>query len=186
MSGGAVDPDGEAGRKIKCPRCGSTSTSPFQGGARFRCNGCGRAIATPPSFYTKSGVRDYRQAVKEVRFTVGGYDTGYPEVRMRKTAQGIGLAVRPGHAQADCFLQREMSVDEWAAVMDTLFCKLYLHEWKKRFMDPDIMDGEQWELVLELQGARRRTYSGSNAYPPYWEQLRAVFQSFFNEAEIAF
>ena len=172
--------------RIKCPRCGSTNTSPLRGGERFRCNDCGRSIGSLPRFNTKSGVADYREAVNEVHFTVGGYDTGYPEVWMRKTAQGIELSVRPGHAQADCFLQREMSADEWVAVVDTLFCKLYLHEWKKRFIDPDIMDGEQWDLVLELEGGRRRTYSGSNAYPPYWEQLRAVFQPFFDEAGITF
>ena len=83
--------------RIKCPRCGSTNTSPLRGGERFRCNDCGRSIASLPRFNTKSGVADYREAVNEVHFTVGGYDTGYPEVWMRKTAQGIELSVRPGH-----------------------------------------------------------------------------------------
>ena len=40
--------------------------------------------------------------------------------------------------------------------------------------DPGIMDGEQWEIELTLPGNRRRSYYGSNNFPPYWKDLQKV------------
>ena len=55
---------------------------------------------------------------------------------------------------------------------------MYLHEWKKTFYDPDVLDGEQWELKIKLTGKRRRNYEGSNAYPPYWTELTKLFREY--------
>ena len=55
---------------------------------------------------------------------------------------------------------------------------MYLHEWKKTFYDPDVLDGEQWELKIRLTGNRRRNYEGNNAYPPYWTELTKLFREY--------
>lgn len=175
---------------IKCPRCGSTDTVPVQGGsgagAEFYCEKCRKGLATLPRFHTKFGERDYREAICYIYFVTGRYDAGYPQVTMLKRKNDIILDVRPGYDQAALFIHREITVEEWVAVAEVLFCKLYLHKWKKRFVDPTILDGEQWELNLGLDGRRKRTYSGSNAYPPYWNELREVFRPFFDEVGIDF
>lgn len=155
---------------IKCPRCGNTDTVPVQGGseagAKFYCNKCRKGIATLPRFHTKFGERDYREAICHIYFVTGNYDAWYPQITMLKRKKDIILDVRPGFDQAALFHHWEMTSEEWAAVVDAIFCRLYLHEWKKRFVDPTILDGEQWELHFGLDGRRKRTYSGSNAYPP--------------------
>ena len=53
-----------------------------------------------------------------------------------------------------------------------------LHEWKKNYVDPYVLDGTQWSLELGLTGNRKRNYFGSNDYPPYWTELKKVFRPF--------
>ena len=56
--------------------------------------------------------------------------------------------------------------------------KLYVHEWKKSYVDPYVLDGEQWGLEFQLTGRRVRNYGGSNAFPPYWAELKGTFSPF--------
>ena len=102
---------------------------------------------------------------------------------MKKSKDTILVDVRPGFS-ADVLLHREMPESEWHKIISKLYEKLYIHEWKKRFVDPGVLDGEQWELEIRLAGGRKRTYYGSNAYPPLWKELKNVFRPYFNEAGI--
>lgn len=36
--------------------------------------------------------------------------------------------------------------------------------WKSRYYDPNVLDGDQWELTVNYDGKEKQTY-GSNAYP---------------------
>ena len=56
---------------------------------------------------------------------------------------------------------REMDEKEWRKLLDRLFCKLYVHEWKKSYVDPYVLDGEQWGLEFQLTGRRVRNYGGT-------------------------
>ncbi|MDA8669186.1 hypothetical protein N9M26_06040 [Alphaproteobacteria bacterium] len=38
--------------------------------------------------------------------------------------------------------------------------------WGKDYFNQDILDGTQWELVIDRKGKRRRRVFGSNDYPP--------------------
>lgn len=102
---------------------------------------------------------------------------------MKKSKDTILVDVRPGFS-TEGMLHREMPEDEWRKVISKLYEHLYVHEWKKRFVDSDILDGEQWELEIQLTGGRKRTYCGSNAFPPLWKGLKNVFRPYFTEANI--
>ena len=52
------------------------------------------------------------------------------------------------HANATVFGQEVKDID---ILMDTLFQKLCIHEWKQRYDDPCVCDGTQWELELMFQ-----------------------------------
>ena len=198
----------------KCPRCGSKRVAPilyglpmydeemvrklrneelFLGGCcvsqcdpQFHCFECGKDVGSPPIIIRNGREEDYRDCVTEIRFSDGGYFTGFPEVSMKKKHGAFEIDVLPGFGDLEGGLHREMTYEEWKKVLDRLYCKLYLHEWKKSFCDPHIMDGEQWELSIKLTEGRKRRYSGSNAFPPYWRELRSVFRPFFKEAGISF
>lgn len=198
----------------KCPKCGSKRIAPilygmpafdeemeqllkdeklYLGGCcisfaqpEYHCFECKKDIGAPPILLSKHGEEDYRDIVTAVRFSDGGFFGGYPEVLIKKASDKIMLDVRPGFREPEAFLQRELSEAEWKSLLNRLYGKLYLHEWKKNFVDPCVLDGEQWELELKLTGSRVRNYGGSNAFPPYWAELKTTFRPFFKEAGIKF
>ena len=151
---------------------------------KFHCRSCLFKFGSPPLLVSKQSTEPYMDILTSVRFCVGGYFDGYPEVMIKKTRSGITLDVRPGFTDPSRSMQRSFSDIEWASLLDALYCKLHLHEWKKSFDNPDILDGIQWELELHLTRRRKRFYSGSNAFPPLWTALAGLFKPYFREAEI--
>ena len=202
----------ERGITVKCPKCGSKRVAPilygmpaydeelerkinseevYLGGCiisgsdpQYHCFGCGKDIGSPPVFLSLRGEEDYREIVTSIRFSDGGFFSGHREIWIGKKADKIMVEVRSASQEPAVFMQREAKPSEWARLLDRLYCKVYLHEWKKRYIDPDVLDGEQWELEVKLTGGRVRNYCGSNAFPPYWAELNTAFRPFFREAGI--
>lgn len=196
---------------IKCPRCGGKDTAPIMYGMpafddeleqaladykmvlggccindanpKYHCFHCDKDFGIPPVLLSKRGLERYEDIITSIRFSDGGFFSGYPEVILKKSKNAILVDVRPSFS-ADGILHREMPESEWRRVIAKLYEKLYIQEWNKRFVDPCVLDGEQWELEIHLTGGRRRTYYGSNAYPPLWKELKNVFRPYFNEAGI--
>ena len=150
---------------------------------QYHCFHCDKDFGIPPVLLSKRGLERYEDIITSIRFSDGGFFSGYPEVMMKKSKNAILVDVRPSFS-ADGILHREMPESEWRRVIAKLYEKLYIQEWNKRFVDPCVLDGEQWELEIHLTGGRRRTYYGSNAYPPLWKELKNVFRPYFNEAGI--
>lgn len=69
-------------------------------------------------------------------------------------------------------------------ILDKLYLKMYLHEWKKNYCDPDVLDGMQWHLEIKMTRNRVRNYSGSNAYPPYWSELKEMFEEYTGRIDV--
>ena len=80
----------------------------------------------------------------------------------------------------------ELSINEWRRLIEKLYCKFFLHEWKHNYDDPDVQDGEQWTLEINCTNGRKTEYYGSNAFPPYWQEFKAAFRHFFKKAGIPF
>ena len=142
--------------------------------ARF-CNACEKKFGAPPIFHYNGAAQDYRREVIAFRYLDGGYFGGYTELRIRRAGDTIIAEAVSSRNRIDVTSGTyTMPEKEWAAFMDDLYSACYLHEWKKRYDDPGIMDGEQWEIELTLPGNRRRSYYGSNNFPPYWKDLQKV------------
>lgn len=193
--------------QFRCPRCGSKSVVPVaygmptsvlhhqkvylagccfpQNPPKYYCEDCGKNVGYAPVLLSEHGQENYVDIVTSVRFSDGGYSCGYTELMVKKQGDGASLDVRPclGIDVGDG-LHRKMTETEWAALVHTLYEQLYLHEWNKRFYNRDILDGKQWELEIGLTGRRKRTYYGSNAFPPLWPQLLSLFRPYFGEAGI--
>ena len=73
---------------------------------------------------------------------------------------------------------RQITRSKWADILIKLYNRMYLHEWEKSYIDYDVLDGEQWELEVQLKGGREEIYSGSNAYPAYWPELKRIFRTY--------
>ncbi len=191
----------------KCPKCGSRKIAPilygmpvydeemeqkinhqelYLGGCcvtennpQFHCFDCGKDVGSAPILISKRGEEDYRKIVTSIRFSDGGFFGGYNELLIKKCRTGIIADARPDFRNADAPVRRTISENEWMKLLDKLYCKLFLHEWKKQFNDWSILDGEQWELEIRMTNNRVRNYSGSNAFPPYWNELLRIIRPFF-------
>ncbi|MCD8174550.1 MAG: hypothetical protein LUD41_01190 [Phascolarctobacterium sp.] len=73
-------------------------------------------------------------------------------------------------------IKRTITKEAWKGIINKLYFKLYLHEWKKRFTAACTTG--QWKLEIGLKGSRKRTYYG-NTHPPYWTELKAIFKPYF-------
>ena len=169
---------------------------------KYHCFKCKKDFGTPPMLISRQGQEDYRNIVTAIEFNVGGYFGDSRSVQFYKKGNKILLTVRwepdknsilslpPAQLQtlvnenkvpAGITYQRLMTAAEWEKLQNQLYCKLYIHEWKKNYTNDRMIDGEQWSLRIKLTHGRQRRYHGSNAYPPYWKKLQALLSPFFAE-----
>lgn len=142
------------------------------------CNHCKKEFGTPPVYMPdKDHFAFYPDMVTKIEFSVGGYFGGHTRVTIHKKDEFA--IVRVGHTlDEEPRPDRNITLLRWDRIVNKLYYEMYLHEWKKSYEDPDVLDGTQWELIITLGGRKKRTYHGSNAYPAYWKELKALFRPF--------
>ena len=149
-----------------------------------RCyNECKKDFGTEPILITpkKELAEDYRDIVTAIKFSIGGFFEGHTEITIKKNKNGAEVNVtgfRLNKIDEMIPEQRQITSAKWNKIVNTLYGSMYLHEWKKRFEDPCVMDGTQWSLDIKLTNNRGRHYYGSNAYPPYCPELKKIFRRF--------
>ena len=145
-----------------------------------RCNDCKKDFATAPILFTPKSEKaeDYRDIVTSIKFSVGGFFSGHTDVSIIKNEQGALVQVQKLSEPDEEPDDRQINAVKWQKIVNTLYGQMYLHEWKRSFVDPCVMDGTQWRLEIGLTKKRKRSYSGSNDYPPYWSKLLRIFREF--------
>jgi len=145
-----------------------------------KCNKCKKDFDKPSILYTskKNLFEDYRDIVTDVKFSIGGFLAGYTDIRISKNESGAIVKVQKMFDLENSVEPKQISTNEWRKIVDTLFGKMYLHEWKKSYVNPYVSDGIQWSLDIQLTNKRKRSYSGSNDYPPYWNDLLKIFKKY--------
>lgn len=144
------------------------------------CNECGKKFGRRPLLIAKDeeSAEDYRDIVKSIKFSVGGFFNGSTEVLITRNEKGALVKVQRFPFGENAPEDVQITAGRWSRILDKLYTQMYLHEWKKRYVDPHILDGTQWELTISLKGKRVRNYYGSNDFPPYWKELTGIFRSF--------
>jgi len=64
----------------------------------------------------------------------------------------------------------EVSDLEWQRFWNKIDL-LGVWDWEKEYFDQDVMDGVQWELMIDRKGRQRRRIFGSNKFPKNFEAL---------------
>ena len=100
------------------------------------------------------------------------------DTRIEQTEEGARVSVVSVPEEDTTITDRKITESQWFKLVSRLYNEMYLHEWKKSYIKKDVLDGEQWSLEIELTGRRKRTYRGSNAYPAYWTELKALFRKY--------
>lgn len=145
-----------------------------------QCNDCNKKFATPPLILSRNGrsAEDYRNIVTSISFSVGGFTYGETTVKISRNDTGALVTISKLPYSVDCTDDCQITMRRWSQIIDTLYTKMYLHEWKKSYDNLCVLDGTQWELKITLTNNRVRNYHGSNAYPPYWKELKSIFQKY--------
>ena len=81
-------------------------------------------------------------------------------------------------ADEDFFGKEQINGSEWENILDTLYNKIHINRWEKKYDDNNILDGTQWRLIIGLTDDRRVSYYGSNQYPPHWNKLLMLFRRY--------
>ena len=146
------------------------------------CNACGKDFGAVPYLVDKDNeeVVDMRESVTSIRFSVNGYFGGHTSVILRQNENGALVSVQriPDHMASNFTSAKQITLARWSRIIRVLYNQMYLNDWKKRYINTGVLDGTQWSLEIGLRGKRKRSYSGSNAYPVYWNELITLFRSF--------
>jgi len=144
-----------------------------------RCNDCKKDFGKPPIVISKKKetIEDIRDIVTSIELLIGGYSPYYTQIIIKRNDKGALVSVEQIRYNI-IPTETEISTAKWDKIVNTLYGSLYLNEWKKEYVDMDIMDGTQWSLKIKLTNNRKRTYYGSNDYPPYWNELLKLFRKF--------
>ncbi len=141
------------------------------------CNDCKKEFGRPPLVIAKDwySAEDYRDIVTVLKFAVDSTYQERTEIMITKNETGALVKVIKSPDSENPPVTKQITVGKWKKLLDTLYSRMYLHEWKRNYGKSDVVDGTQWRLHVKLTGNRRRNYSGSNDYPPYWKELVRVF-----------
>ena len=147
---------------------------------RRKCNDCKKNFGTEPILISSNydTGEDYRDIVTCIRFSVGGYFGGFTSITIKKNDNGALVNVQKTLETEKIPEDRQITVHKWQMIVNTLYKQMYLHEWRKRFVDPRVLDGTHWSLDVLLSSNRKRSYSGINDYPAYWSELLKIFRKF--------
>ena len=155
-------------------------------GAKRLCNKCKKGFGTAPVIYDKATFigEDYRDIVTSLKFSIGGFFGGHTEIKISKNDKGaiVNIDNRRFDLSHDEFFDslnpKQITSLKWERILNKLYNEMYLHEWKKRYEDPEVVDGTSWELVVTMTNRRKRTYNGINDYPPYWNEFKKIFREY--------
>ena len=108
------------------------------------CNDCKKDFAAAPLLISaKEGkAEDYRDIVTVIKFSVGGYFGGHTVVTLRRNENGASVKVEKfPDFDAEAPTEKQITSLKWQKILNTLYGQMYLHEWRKSFVDPGILDG---------------------------------------------
>ena len=201
--------------QIKCPRCGSTQIARILYGmpafdedlvaqinagkihiggccitgfdAKYYCNDCKKKFGETAQIVNGEEIEFYADTVTGIAFSRMEYMRPYQPTQATITKTANGAHVKASGAAGDLPFESEYDISKkkWAALVDSLYYELFLNDWKRRFNNYDVLDGEEWALTIKLTEHRKRTYSGMNGFPPYWEELVKLMKPFLKEKKLA-
>ncbi len=152
------------------------------------CNSCGKDFGKPPYARRRRNQPDNEarellpDVITGIVFSEGGFTGNYDHVEI-KAEKGIYVSSYMDFPYFPEPCTRVITGAQWKRLMDGLFTKLCIHEWKHKYINPYVLDGTHWSLELKLTGRRRYTICGSNAYPALYRDLVRLFKPFMKKEE---
>lgn len=196
--------------QIRCPHCGSSNIARIQRGlpvyseklkqnlaqgkvildgcygsgtdAMYQCNDCKKKFGKEPVCSIRG--KKYRpEDLNGIEFNIGGFFGGYDTVDIRNTGsiRAICISHSPEDEDQPPYI-RLFQKREWDLLLNTLFSRLFVQEWKRSYQDNDILDGTQWSFKMVFCDGKEHRIYGSNDYPPLWNAFERRFMRYIKEA----
>ncbi len=101
--------------------------------------------------------------ISKIRFDIGGFFTGRQiyiyNISGDKVYWGLDGISFVDYKLPEC-------IPETRQELLNAFREFHIGEWKHRYVDSNVLDGTQWELVIEYSNGRKPAkYYGCNAFP---------------------
>ncbi len=110
--------------------------------------------------------------IKSIFVKIGGFFQG---VEMRKAyIDGKTAILKRISFDGSQFSEEEIERMPQEEFIEKLG-ETHMEAWKKRYYDNEILDGEQWEIVLEYEG-KKKSYRGNNQYPDTFDVFLTVMR----------
>lgn len=120
--------------------------------------------------------------ISKIHFWVGGFFQGHTDYIYTISGDQIYWSEHYDEADlvdtSDFRVPPNYSPKNKQELLDILRT-IHIGEWEHRYVDPDILDGTQWELIIEYSNGRKpEEYYGSNAFPPNYDELQKLMGSY--------
>lgn len=155
-----------------CPRCGSRDTIRITDSSErtHHCHVCRRDFGRR---YSADPV-----CVHMMYFYIGGFFGPYHEVYVDPERYGVMFKYVTGRTGSK-YEQRELffplnSLTQFSK--DLLRC--YILDWDSSYICPGVRDGTHWSLEVTFDDGTIVESRGSNAFPPHWRKLLALFRKY--------
>ncbi|MBU5314484.1 hypothetical protein KQI38_20885 [Tissierella carlieri] len=73
-----------------------------------------------------------------------------------------------------------LTSEQWFAFIKELIF-LEIVNWKDKYIDKDVCDGTQWEILIRFPKRNKIKKHGSNEYPPYWSKFIKTKKAYIGE-----
>jgi hypothetical protein len=77
----------------------------------------------------------------------------------------------------------EISIEVWNEFKLKIL-RTNILAWNKSYSNPDIEDGEEWEIKISLSNGKQIYISGVNAYPKEWNEFKEIIYDYFPKMKL--
>jgi len=134
----------------------------------YHCNKCKKDFGAPTAELEAEAISFY--------FSIGGFSGDSYMLLVVKAEADAAVQYTAG---VGCFAEEptakeQLTLEEWQTFTHKIF-HCYISDWKKRYLDPHVVDGTQWKLEVNFMNRKPIKIYGSNKYPVQWDKfIKAV------------
>lgn len=108
------------------------------------------------------GVTIYRHAFMHGTEThYFGYDEDGDDIVIESDLDGILMGTKFSDSEKNKFHE----------FIDKLINKIMVFTWDNYYSNEDVLDGEEWRVIIHYKSGRTRSFSGMNAYPSNFDDF---------------